>query len=297
MILKLTNYLILCDNVTKGFEDMIFDKILKIFTDEYDDDEIIDKREKKTKEIVKPKDSAVVKTSQMKTISSESLDENSNLRRAKPFTKLTTSREDEEVVKQHTFGASSSFKRIDFDPVVNIEEQPKKEEVPNLEAAPLTMKFNAEALKQKPFISANENNQKKPSINYQTKSTSAANSANPNYYKPSAVISPIYGCKDLNVANNDNVSKAPKKVFKSEIEKDDPVLSPMYGVVTEQMKAVNPDKKPAPVRQRKQASGNMTLEEMLSMDAHDQNLEFTLFDVKVDQNEFVSRENKVIKED
>lgn len=277
---------------------MIFDKILKIFTDEYDDDEIVDKREKKTKEIVKPKENPVVKTTQMKTVSSESLDENSNLRRAKPFTKLSTSREDEEVVKQHTLGASSSFKRIDFDPVVNIEEQPKKEEAPKSESAQMTMTFNSASLKQKPFISASESNQKKPSINYQSKpATNTTSSANPNYYKPTAVISPIYGSKDINAANSVNTTKTSKKVVKSEIEKDDPVLSPMYGVVTEQMKAVNPDKKPAPVRQRKQASGNMTLEEMLSMDANDQNLEFTLFDVKVDQNEFVSRENKVIRED
>lgn len=284
---------------------MIFDKILKIFTDEYDDDEIVDRREKKTKEIVKPKETTVVKTAQMKTVTSESLDDNSNLRRAKPFTKVSTTREDEEMVShQQTISSSSSFKRIDFDPVINLEET-KKEVVEPVKTNNVasynnqpTMVFNAATLKQKSFVNTSkEQPAKKPVMTSPTSKSSSPSTAttNPNYYKPTAVISPIYGNKDMYSASNAS-QKATKRVTRLEVEQDDPVLSPMYGVVTEKLKAVTPEKKAEPVRAKKQANGNMTLEEMLSMDAHDQNLEFTLFDVKVDQSEFVSRENKVIKD-
>lgn len=284
---------------------MIFDKILKIFTDEYDDDEIVDRREKKTKEIVKPKETTVVKTAQMKTVTTtESLDDNSNLRRAKPFTKVSTTREDEAMVsQQQTMSSSSSFRRIDFDPVINLEETKKEVSEPvrntnmnNSNSQP-TMLFNAATLKQKPFVnSSKEQTAKKPVMTSPTtKASSNSATTNPNYYKPTAVISPIYGNKDMYAASNAS-QKPAKRVTKLEVEQDDPVLSPMYGVVTEKLKAVKPEKKSEPVRAKKQANGNMTLEEMLSMDAHDQNLEFTLFDVKVDQSEFVSRENKVIKD-
>lgn len=282
---------------------MIFDKILKIFTDEYDDDEIVDRREKKVKEIVKPKENTVVKTAQMKTVTtSESLDDNSNLRRAKPFTKVSSNREDEEKVsQQQTISSSSSFRRIDFDPVINLEET-KKEVIEPIKASnnsfnnQPTMVFNAATLKQKPFVNASkEQPAKKPVMTSPASKASNTSTTNPNYYKPTAVISPIYGNKDMYSASNTS-QKATKKVTRSEVEQDDPVLSPMYGVVTEKLKTVNPEKKVEPVRVKKQVNGNMTLEEMLSMDAHDQNLEFTLFDVKVDQSEFVSRENKVIKD-
>ena len=73
---------------------------------------------------------------------------------------------------------------------------------------------------------------------------------------------------------------------------DDKIISPMYGVVTGEQEIVTKHTKPSP-RKRKAPAVNISLEEMLNMPANDE-LEFTLFDVKVNRDEFQSRENKLV---
>lgn len=116
-------------------------------------------------------------------------------------------------------------------------------------------------------------------------------SKNPQYYKPRPVISPMFGVPNSELVRNTQIESLTKPEAKTE---DDKIISPMYGVVTSEQEIVTTKSKPS-ARRRKAPAVNMSLEEMLNMQSSDE-LEFTLFDVKVDKKEFQSRENQVIND-
>lgn len=207
----------------------------------------------------------------------DSLENNTNLRKTQPivkpvketqeYTHETKPVEPIEVAKVEPVPVSEmpkmsensfKFKRVDVD-------EETKTETKEEEVSTVSKTYS------KPVVPTRTNKPKKSTI-----------------YKPRPVISPMFGMSQEVVERKKNLKQLSKQVAP---EKDEKVISPMYGSVTAEQEVVGSQKK----KKNKSVKGNMSLEEMLNMQSSDE-LEFTLFDVKVDKDEFQSRENKTVKE-
>lgn len=202
------------------------------------------------------------------TPENDSLENNKNLIKTQPYTKQEPRVKPVEIQEQNDF----VFKRIDIDESKAIDEPiVKKQDTRELEV-----------VREKPVV--------KPVVTQQAKPKPVPK--NPQYYKPRVVISPMFGVSKKEEERNKQIKDLTRPEAPS---KDERIISPMYGVVTAEQEIVTTHSKPSS-RKRKQPSVNMSLEEMLNMQSSDE-LEFTLFDVKVDRKEFQSRENPIINED
>lgn len=212
----------------------------------------------------------------------DSLENNKNLVKTKPISKpvetfnrkiekVPVESYQEPVLNQKVEEVENVFKRIDVDETKLSEQQStpinetiveKVEEI----AKPI------ERVVEKPVSKAIRNKTK-----------------NPQYYRPRAVISPMFGVSREETERTQQIKTLSKPEEPSEAEK---IISPMYGKLTAEQEIVTKHSKPTP-RKRKATAVNMSLEEMLNLESSDE-IEFTLFDVKVDKNEFQSRDNKKI---
>lgn len=194
----------------------------------------------------------------------DSLENNKNLIKTQPVKPVQLVKPVE--VKEEVVIDEQPFKRID------LAVEPPKEEV--------KVEVPKEVVKAKPEV-------KKVVV----KPKPRKKVTNPQYYKPRPVISPMFG---VSQAENDRTQQI-KELTKPEApSEDDKIISPMYGVVTAEQEIVTKHNRPRP-RRRRSSAVNISLEEMLNMPANDE-LEFTLFDVKVDRNEFQSREIKKVED-
>lgn len=190
----------------------------------------------------------------------DSLESNTNLVKTQPMQRPIEPKED---VIAETKESEFVFKRIDLEEV-KVEPLPTQEKPV---VKPVT--------KTQPVRKPVEKPKKK--------------AKNPAYYKPRPVISPMFGISQEDNARTQQIDELTKPEAPSD---DDKIISPMYGVVTGEQEIVTKHTKPSP-RKRKAPAVNISLEEMLNMPANDE-LEFTLFDVKVNRDEFQSRENKLV---
>lgn len=197
---------------------------------------------------------------------SESLENNKNLIKTQPLTKPVVREEEVVEIEEEQPQNDFVFKRIDLEPVREEEQKPEVKE------AVIAPKVKQE-----------------PKVEHRPKPKAKVAPKNPQYYKPRAVISPMFG---VSQADNERATQIKSLTQPEKPSKDDKIISPMYGVVTAEQEIVTTQSKPQ-TRRRKAPSLNMSLEEMLNMQSFDE-LEFTLFDVKVDRKEFESRENKII---
>ncbi len=110
----------------------------------------------------------------------------------------------------------------------------------------------------------------------------------PQPYKPKPVISPMFGLTEEEKQRTAQIEAMKPKPPKLE---DTQILSPIYGEVDYKAEkpVVKRRRRKSPTI-RKSDDKNMTLEEMLDLE-HQQDLEFTLFDVELDATEFQSREH------
>lgn len=196
----------------------------------------------------------------------DSLENNKNLIKTQPLNKTADPKPIEEPVVEPVVEpvqtSDHAFRRIDV--------QPEETQKPVVEPK---IKVEKEVVKQV----APKTNKPKPAPK------------NPQYYKPRVVISPMFGVSQQENQRSQQIKTLTKP---EEPSKDDKIISPMYGKVTAEQEIVTKQTK-SPARKRKTPSMNMSLEEMLNMQSSDE-LEFTLFDVKVDKKEFQSRENKIL---
>lgn len=198
-------------------------------------------------------------------IQSDSLEENSNLIKTQPLKRSVREIEETEPV---SIEPEVLLKRIDIEETKVIEE-------PKVIEKPVVRPVEKRVEPTKPVD--------RPKVKKKAK--------NPQYYKPRPVISPMFGVSHDDQQRNKQIHELTKPELPSD---DDKIISPMYGVVTAEQEIVTKHTKPSP-RKRKTPSVNISLEEMLNMPSNDE-LEFTLFDVKVDRDEFQSRENKLMNE-
>ena len=109
----------------------------------------------------------------------------------------------------------------------------------------------------------------------------------PQAYRPKPVISPMFGMTDQEKQRTEQLEAMKPQPTKHE---DVSIISPIYGDLD--YKEKKPSKKVRRSRStvKKEGQQNMTLEEMLNLDQQ-YDLEFTLFDVELDETEFQSREH------
>lgn len=198
----------------------------------------------------------------------DSLENNKNLIKTQPISKPV---EAVESVDEEEPLSDIHFRRIDVEEEVDepkeVVEQPKPEVKAEVKKEEVKEKPQVTRVKPKPRVAAK----------------------NPQYYKPRAVISPMFGVSEQENNRSQQIETLTRPEAKTQ---DDKIISPMYGVVTGEQEIVTTKTKPGQ-RKRKSVAVNMSLEEMLNMQSSDE-LEFTLFDVKVDKQEFQSRENQII---
>ncbi len=110
----------------------------------------------------------------------------------------------------------------------------------------------------------------------------------PQAYRPKPVISPMFGMTDQERQRTEQLEAMKPQPTKRE---DISVISPIYGEVDyKEVKPVKKRRRRGTAVSKKDSDQNLTLEEMLNLD-HQQDLEFTLFDVELDETEFQSREH------
>ena len=196
------------------------------------------------------------------------LENNKNLIKTQPISKPV---ETVESIDEEEPLSDIHFRRIDVEEEVDepkeVVEQPKPEVKPEVKKEEVKEKPQVTRVKPKPRVAAK----------------------NPQYYKPRAVISPMFGVSEKENNRSQQIETLTRPEAKTQ---DDKIISPMYGVLTSEQEIVSTKTKSGQ-RKRKSVAVNMTLEEMLNMQSSDE-LEFTLFDLKVDKQEFQSRENQII---
>ena len=104
-------------------------------------------------------------------------------------------------------------------------------------------------------------------------------------YTPQSVISPMFGLTEAEMQKSIQMDSYDKKRPDKSVEST--VISPMFGQLNHDDSTSLPKKKKQPKKDQKV---NMTLEEMLNIENQEE-MEFTLFDVALDSEEFQSREN------
>lgn len=201
----------------------------------------------------------------------DSLENNKNLIKTQPINK-ETSVEPDEIIHEEPI-SDLQFRRIDVEEEVVESKETVEEVKPEV----------------KPEVKKEESKPKPPVARPKPKVRVAAK--NPQYYKPRAVISPMFGMSEQENNRSQQIETLTRPEAKTD---DDKIISPMYGVLTGEQEIVTTKTKSG-ARRRKSVAVNMSLEEMLNMQSSDE-LEFTLFDVKVDKQEFQSRENQIIED-
>lgn len=199
---------------------------------------------------------------------SDSLETNSNLRKAMQLEASKDYSPILEKTRNNPLSPSSrSFTRIDVDVVEEKKEEAKPKVEP--EVRPFVVKDKTAEIKREPV---------KRTVSH----------VNPAYYRPKPVISPMFG-----ISSKEEEIKAQKKNLMKPVEStsDKTIISPMYGQVTSENEKMTRTAAVKKVARKRSKNVNLSLEEMLNVGQKDE-LEFTLFDMKVDKNEFQSREMK-----